>query len=443
MPFNKINNFLFQTRNRPLVWDTLTTTGWSVLGKAIGFLVPFFIAAWFGVSAETDAFFFAYGLILFVSVIFAPAVESVVVPYIVETRTKGDDVGKFVGKILGFSGIGLLLLTGLLLLFIKPILSLITRFDTKTLNLVYHLLIEAAPLIILLTWTSVLAGALNTYKKFAISAISPAFRAVINLIIIFVFKDTLGVHAIALGYVVGEIVRLTILTIAIRQFNLFTLQLSFSFNSKLGEFLKTVSYQTIGLAAIGLNPIVDKTMASWLSRGGVSILYYADRLYMIPITFITTGLMVTLLSHWSGRYSRFEKHSLKKNVAKAAKITSFITVPIMMLLIFLHQPIVNVAFGRGVFAKSNLAEVGQVWVCYLLGFIPYTVGQIYVRGHLVLKNTKVLMKCAFYTVLLNMALNYILMKPFKIAGIALATTIISVYTLLYLSKSFYKKLKEA
>jgi len=430
MSVEKLNNFWIQVRKRPLVWDTVTTTGWSTLGKAVGFLIPFFIAAWFGVTSETDAFFFAYGLILFFSVIFAPVVESIIVPYIAEARAKREDVGRFVGRLLAVSGVGLVVLTGIVLLVIKPVLSIITRFDLKNLNLVYHLLIEAAPLIIFLVWTSILAGALNAYKRFVFPAVSPAFRAIVNLSIIFIFKDTFGVHAIALGYVVGEIVRLAILVGVIKRLNLFKLCLSFDLNPKIREFLKTASYQTIGMVAVGLNPIVDITMASWLGEGSVSVLYYADRLYMIPITFMASGLMVTLLSHWSGKYYESGLQKLKKDVNKTLKVVGFMSLPIMILLILFHQPIVKLAFGRGAFAQERLTEVGWVWVCYLLGFSAYLLSQVYVRVYLTLKKTKVLMRYAFYMFFLNITFNYILMRYFKVYGIALATTI--VYTIMFI-----------
>jgi peptidoglycan biosynthesis protein MviN/MurJ (putative lipid II flippase) len=84
--------------------------------------------------------------------------------------------------------------------------------------------------------------------------------------------------------------------------------------------------------------------------------------------------------------------------------------------------------------------VGWVWGCYLLGVLPYTIKQVYVQGHLVLKNTKDLLKCAFWLIFLNILLNYILMKPFKTAGIAIATTLTSAFSLFYLSSRFYRRL---
>jgi putative peptidoglycan lipid II flippase len=425
-------------RKRPLMKDALKTTILSTIGKAAGFLIPFFLAAWFGATKETDAFFFVYGLILLLSGIFARVVETVIVPFITEAKTNDEDVGKFVMNILILSGIGLLAVAGIFILVIKPVLSVITRFDDQTLRLIYQLLIETAPLIILLTWTSILTGTLNSYKKFSFPAVSPAFRAAVNLAIIFLLKDMYGIHSIALGYIGGEIVRLAVLFAVIEKLKLFKLFWSLKFDPKLWQFLRTASYQIIGMAAGRFNLFVDKVMASWLEKGSVSILHYADRLRMIPVAFLGAGFMVTLLSHVSQRYSEEGSQRLTKDVKKAVPVVAFITLPMMLFLILFHQPIVKIAFGWGELAQEKLSEIGWVWVCYLFGFVPCMVGGVYEIGHFVLKNTKVLMRCAFYTVFLNVLLNLVFMRLFDVAGIALATSIIYIFRILYLRSSFYK-----
>jgi len=435
-------DYLWQkVSSRPLVRDTITTTLFSTVGKAVSFLIPFFIAAWFGVTSETDAFFFAYGVILFFSGIFAPVVERIIVPYITEARTQKEDVGAFIGRVVTASGVGLLCLTLLFFLITKPFSSLITSFDPSTVDFIFKLFLETSPLIFLLTWTGVMAGVLNAYKKFAFPALSPAFRAIAILIILFIFKDRCGVHAIAFGYVAGEIVRLVILGGVIRWLKLFKIRFSLQFDSKFRGFLKIISYQIVGMIAVGLNPIVDKVMASWLGKGDVSVLHYADRLYLIPVTFLTTGLIVTLLSHWSSVYYKWGSHKLREEVKKAVKVAGILALLITVLLLFFHQPIVNLAFGRGAFDKARLPEVGWVWVCYLFGFLPYIVGRIYVQAHLVLKNTRVLMIAAFCLNGLNILFNYLLMKPLGVAGIALATSLTSVFSLSFLGYVFYKKLE--
>lgn len=420
-----------RTRSYPFLWDTITTTLLSTIGNGVGLLIPFFIALWFGATSDTDALFFSYGLILFFSLTVAPVVESVIVPYIAEARGIESDVAAFVGKVLCITGVGLAVISGAFLLAVKPLLHTLTEFEVGTLNLVYQLLIEFSPLTILMVWTSILSGTLNAYRKFAFPAISPAFRAVINLGIIYVFKDLIGLHAIAMGYLLGEIARLAILSVVAKRLNLFRLDLSFRFDPKLREFFRTALYQMIGMVAIGLNPVVDRTMASWLEEGSVSILHYADRLYMIPVTFVATGLMVTLLTHWSDGYYETGLGGLRENVKEAVKWVGFVSFAIVILLFFLRQPITELAFGRGAFPLQKLPEVGWVWVCYLFGFVPYMMGRVCVRAHLAAKNTKIIMRYGIYSFFLNVFLNSILMIHFKVAGIALSTSFASFFYFLY------------
>jgi putative peptidoglycan lipid II flippase len=422
-----------------LVKSTLWTTIFSFIGKSLGFFIPFFIAIWFGITTETDAFFFVYGLILFLSGIFAPVVENVIVPYIAEARTRNEDTGKFIGNILGASG-GVLFAFSIIFLFsVKPMLSALTRFDSQTLNLVYELTIEASPLLILLTWTSVLAGSLNAYQRFALPALSPGFRALIALGMILALKDIYGVHSIALAYVGGELVRLLVLLGTVRRLGIFRIRVSLKLGGRFREFLKTASYQTIGMATVGLMPVVDKTMASWLKEGSVSILYYAERLYMIPVTLVTTGLMVTLLSHWSKRYYESGFERLSAGVKKTVKVVGGMSVAATLMLLLFHRLIVNIAFDRGSFDQVQLSAVDWVWVCYLFGFVPYVLTAVFTRALLTIKNTKILMMCGFYACLLNVSLNYLLMRQFGVKGIALATALVYIFSFLYLGSFFYRQ----
>ena len=105
-----------------------------------------------------------------------------------------------------------------------------------------------------------------------------------------------------MGYVIGEFVRMVIIFIVIKYKKLFKLRFLIKLDSRLFEFLKKALLQVFSMMALNINSFIDKTMASWLSEGSVSVLYYAERLYMVPVTFLINGLMVTLLSHWSSRY---------------------------------------------------------------------------------------------------------------------------------------------
>ena len=87
--------------------------------------------------------------------------KAIIVPFIAEARAKREDVGAFVGRVLGMSVVGLAAITVMFLAVIRPILSILTRFSPQGIDLIYWILFESSPLIILLCWTSALAGTLN------------------------------------------------------------------------------------------------------------------------------------------------------------------------------------------------------------------------------------------------------------------------------------------
>jgi len=435
---SKWTNHLKSISQRKLVNDVIFTTIYNVIGKSIGFMIPLVIAGLFGISARTDSFFFVYGMILFLSGIFASVIEYIIVPYIAEAKSKNEDVGKLVGNFLGVTCWSFIAVCVVFPLVIKIVLPIITNFNANELKLIYKLSVFISPIFVFSVWNSILTGTFNAYKKFVYSALAPGVRGIVNLVIIFLFKDMLGVFAIALGYVTGEVLRFGFLLSIIYRLDFLKLRLSFHSAKRLREIIKTGFYQVIGMIAVGLMPIVDKTMVSWLGDGSISILHYADRLYMVFVTFLTGGLMITILSHWSENYYKSGRLKLNEDVKKAAKITGLIAMLIIVPIIFLNQPVVSFLLGWGVFPQAKLSEVNLVMLCYLLGFIPNMIGLIFVQAHLILKNTKALMKCGLYLSVLNILFNLILVQYFGVAGIALSTAVLNFFSLAYLNRAFYQ-----
>ncbi len=413
-------------------------TALSLLGKSIGFLVPFFIAIWFGVNSETDAFFLAYGTLLFVAGVLGTVIE-ILVPFIAEFRAKEEEMRVFIGKLLGNGSVILLLVVGLLLVGMKPVLAILTDLDPSTLALTYQLFIEISPLGFILLWTSILSGFLNAHKQFNLPALSPAFRAIVSLGMIFLFQSSLGVHAISLGYVAGEFVRLLILALVTKEGYRVKFSISFRPDSKLIEFYKTSLFASTGMVFALFNRIIDRIMASWLPEGSISILHYADSLFMIPVSLFSTGLMTIFLSYWSENYYGLERNKFKQEVGRVVKVVVLITLPVTFLLIIIRDPLVRFIFGRGAFERQMLPEVGKAWAGYLIGLMPYGVTQVYVKAHVVLKNTRPFIRGEGYIAVLNILLNYCFMKYLGVSGIPLATSCTSLFGAIYYWLAFERR----
>jgi len=427
--------FLAQFRSNHVAKHVLTTTFYAAIGKGVGFLVPFFIAAWFGVSSETDAFFFAYGLILLLTIIFSSVVESVIVPYLAEARAAGNDVGSFVGNVLASGGIAMGLIAAFFLLVSKPVLGVVSNFSANDLQLIQLILLQASPLVVLLVWTSVISGTFYTLKLFRIPALSPAFRALITLVSILLLKDKYGIHAVASGYVIAEICHLGLLAYLLRQFTPIRLDFSFKGAGEVRKFIKTSSYMIFGMSIMAFSPIINKTMASWLGPANVSILEYADRLYQIPLSLISLGLLPVLLSHWSEDFYTTNIDEIKRRVVRTVYISGVGVFAVSILFVLISAPLAQLAYGRGKFSHEYVAITADVFSLYVIGLGPSLVGLVLGRAFLVFRRTKVFVVFGALNVLVNVSLNFVLMPVLGIYGLALSTTF--AYSVVSVGMLFY------
>jgi putative peptidoglycan lipid II flippase len=416
---------------RDFLHDTFAVSVWSVIGKSAGFLIPFFIAVIFGVTAETDVFFFVYGILLFFTGVFAGTVESVIVPFVSDIRAKDEkDAGPFIVNVLIISFTGLLAVCAFLSGLAVYLTPVITNFSREKLDLFITFLMEIMPLITLITLSSILSGALGSYKIFSFPAVSPAFRSLITLAVIFLFKAKIGIHAVTMGYIAGEFVRLLSLARLAFSRNIFPLKFSFKPDFRIRDFFKVSGFQSVCLASGGLNIMIDKVMASWLEQGSLTILHYADRLYMIPVNIMTAGFFPVALSYWSYSYYKQKRRGeLLTKVKNTAGLSLLISFPLFFVFVLLRRPIVDFLFAGSKIPSEYIPALRWTWICYLMGLMPYIAASMFVPAYLTLKKTLVLMNIGLAGCFFNAGLNYVLMGPMGVAGIALSTSAASLLSL--------------
>jgi putative peptidoglycan lipid II flippase len=422
---------------RPFIKDTLKTTVLVIFGKAIGVTVPFFIAAWFGATTAIDSFFLAYSIIIFLSGVFGTTMSRVIVPYIIELKKAGENIGKFISSILILSCITyfILLLGGTFL--IKEILRITTDYDARGLEKISTFILEMIPFVIFLIWANTLDGFLNSLKKFTLPALLPAIRSIIIVAVIFLFKGRLAIQAIVLGYIGGELVRFLILFFFILKKRLISFHFSILLSKNLMDFIKKGLFQIIAATFFGINPLIDKTMGSWEGTGSVSILYYADRLYLIPVLFLVSGFLVTLLSYMSGNLYLENKVKFRRLIHKAVKSAGIVTLVIMIGGLILYKPLIRFVFSFSTLSPGEITTIQEVFFGYFIGLLPYIISQVYGYALIAMKKTKVIMYLSIITFLLNIILNYLLMQLFHLTGLALSTSIIRIINCIFYGACFY------
>ncbi len=441
-PFGKLS-----PRNlmaRPLLRDAAITTLFAVGGRVLGILIPFFVAVWFGATGNTDVFFLVYALVYLVSFILGDTVGEVLIPFFSEMKLKKGEVAPYVGRLLVFGGGITAVVVALLVLAARWVLPLVVHFSGERLRLMFSLMVEMAPMVLLLFWTNVFMASLNARKLFSLPAFSPAIRSVVTLGIIYLFKERWGIHSVALGYVVGEVVRALVLFWRTAVVEGFPLGMeAFRWDPEVLKVAATALFRSGARVMGSINTTVDKVMASWLAVGSISVLYYAGRFDTVVTLLLTAGTMNVVVSYWSERFSREGLGRLLGDVRKTALAMGALALVVAGGFILLSGPIVEIVLGHGAMSREALPLIRWTLVCYLLGFPFKIVSMVLVKTYIVLQRTRILLVQAALSVVLNICFNLIFMVKLGVAGLALSSSMVMVLSLAFWLWSLRYLRKEA
>ena len=122
------------------------------------------------------------------------------------------------------------------------------------------------------------------------------------------------------------------------------------------------------------------------------------------------------------------------------KLVLFITIPSMIGLIVLREPIVALLFKRGAFSREAVRLTAFALLCYSTGLWAFSSVRIVVSTFYALQDTKTPAKMAVYSIIANLVLGIILMGPLAHGGLALATALSSIFNLGLLLRVLKKKL---
>ena len=174
-------------------------------------------------------------------------------------------------------------------------------------------------------------------------------------------------------------------------------------------------------------------MAAMLSPGSVAALNYGIKLFALPITLITTALGTAVFPYFSKMIADRHWKQIKNTTKKYLKFIFLFTIPLTILLLIISEPLVRIMFQRGAFTAEDTQIVSRVQSCYALQIPFYVAGIMMVRLISSLKGNYILMKASMLNLILNIVLNFVLLKWMGVSGFALSTSFVMLYSYLYVS----------
>jgi putative peptidoglycan lipid II flippase len=178
--------------------------------------------------------------------------------------------------------------------------------------------------------------------------------------------------------------------------------------------------------------LVDQSMAAMLPAGSVSALVYANRFVSVVLTLLA-GAVSTAVTPYFSRMIAFEdwagcRHTLRTWV----RLTAWVSAPIAVLLIAGSHLLIRITFQHGAFGPHDTAAVTPVLAMYAIQIPFFVASRVFYRFLVAMRRTDLIFYCGTINLILDIGLNLILMRWFGVAGIALATSLWTVSTFLFL-----------
>ena len=198
---------------------------------------------------------------------------------------------------------------------------------------------------------------------------------------------------------------------------------------------------TMGMAVAQINIFVSTILASYLPEGSITYLYYSMRLIQFPVGIFGVAMGMAVLPTLSEHAVRGDYGKLREDFSYALRLLFFITIPAMVGLIALREPIVHILFQRGRFDYVATVQTAYALLFYSLGIWSIVGVRVVTAGFYSMQDTKTPVKIAAVAVAANIIFSIILMRPLKHGGLALANTLASGLNFLLLFLLLRKRLK--
>jgi putative peptidoglycan lipid II flippase len=190
--------------------------------------------------------------------------------------------------------------------------------------------------------------------------------------------------------------------------------------------------RVFGVAVYQVNIFVSTLLATWLPDGSVSYLYYAERLFQLPLGIFAVSVGTASLPSLSRLAARGDLEGLRETLTEALRMTAFIVLPASVGLLVLARPILVVLLQRGSFSAAMADATAQALAFYALTLIPVAGVKVVVPAFYALNDMRVPVTSAFWALCVDVAASLALMGPMKHSGLAFASTLSNAANLIYL-----------
>ena len=196
----------------------------------------------------------------------------------------------------------------------------------------------------------------------------------------------------------------------------------------------------IGTSLEQINALIDRTIASTLGTGTITILNYAAKLNGAMLSLSVIAILNILYPKFSRLVSENKIDLLRVEIRHIINMIFIFSIPAMFGIIALNEEITLFIFEKSNLDKDSIWVTAKCFSAYSLCFVALCLRDLATKVFYSFKDSKTPVINSSIGIILNIILNIILSKYFGIIGIAMATSISTIFitTLLLFNLKKYK-----
>lgn len=307
--------------------------------------------------------------------------------------------------------------------------------DGLRLNLAILFTQITMPYILLMSVTAMMGGVLNSHDRFIAAAAAPILLNIVLIsILAYAMRDAgislsdaltnepvevenaerFGLY-LCIGVTISGLLQALFLFVGCRRIGV---KLSLIRPRITPGVRRLIVLGVPGAIAAGvtqINIIVSQQIASF-QDGAVALLYYADRLYQLPLGVIGIAMGVALLPALSKRLRADDNQGAANAMNRALEISMALTLPAAVAMLVMPNFLVSGLFQRGEFDAMDVTGTALAVQAFAVGLPAFVLIKVFAPGFFAREDTRTPMRFAAISMLVNV-----------VAGIALFIAIKSYY----------------
>jgi putative peptidoglycan lipid II flippase len=401
----------------------------TILTAFCTFLFQLVIARVFGAGYETDTFFLAFSIpewfINTIILIFPAALVPAFSSYL--ALKKEEKSWQLIYSFLTLFCLLFIVIYSIVLCFGLPIAELLggNLPEDYRHDLSLHLLI-LIPFILFSCLSSLWTGYLYAHEKVIFTSLTPLIKSGIDLFLLFLLKQWLGIFAASVSISLGSLIQCVILSLVALRGRIKTRFVFFS--RPLKETLKLMIPILLGNIIFKSNVIINRYLATFLTAGSVSAMYYASRIIRLSARATSTGFIRVFFPRLAQNAALKDKKRFSKNFSVSTQASLYFAFPIAAGLVLLAPNIIAILF-RGDNFDANSVIASSIALIGLIGtYLVSPLSDLLANSFYAQKDTKTVIVVQLILFIPAILLKIVMVQKTGLIGLCAVSSFITLIT---------------